>query len=264
MSCCCRSYLAYSRVANSPRRIIDDAPESLFVVRIYHHPEVCDNVFYLFALIETQAAINTIRNVLLQHFVLESTALCIRSVEDGEVVVCAAFLLHEPLDFVAHNRCLLAVAVCILQDDAVTFVVFAIDIFRNLPLILLNQTVGCLYNALSATVVLLKLEQFCPLEHILKVEDVVDIGTPEGIDALGIIAHNAYVLVLLRQLVDNPLLHRIGVLILVNENELEALCIFPADILVLAEERIGHREQVVEIHRISLLATHLVDTINLC
>ena len=47
-------------------------------------------------------------------------------------------------------------------------------------------------------------------------------------------------------------------MILIHEDELEPLGILPSDILVLLEERIGKRKQVVEIHRISLLATVLV------
>ena len=61
-----------------------------------------------------------------------------------------------------------------------------------------------------------------------------------------------------RELQDNALLNGVGVLILIHEDELEPFGILPADILVLIEERIGKRKQVVEIHRISLLATVLV------
>ena len=106
---------------------------------------------------------------------------------------------------------------------------------------------------------MLQFEKLCPHEHLLEVEYVVDVGSPEGIDALGIVAHHADVLVLFSQLEDNQLLNGVGVLILIHQDELKPLGIFLADIFVFTEKLVGQREQVIEIHRIGLLATRLID-----
>ena len=109
-------------------------------------------------------------------------------------------LAHEALDLVAYNGSFLAVAVGLFKNDVLALVVAAINILGNLPFVFLDETVSGLHDALGASIVLFEFEEFGALEHLLEIEDVVDIGTAESVDTLGIIAHNTDVLVVLSEL----------------------------------------------------------------
>ena len=128
-------------------------------------------------------------------------------------------------------------------------------ILRNLPLITPYQRVGSLHDELCAPVVLLKLEEPGVGVLVLEVEDIVDIRTPEGIDALGIVTHNAHLLTLLCELIDDGLLGKVSVLILVNEHEMELLNVFPPDILMVLEQHPRLHQQIIEVHCIGLLTS---------
>ena len=93
------------------------------------------------------------------------------------------------LYLVAHDEGLFPVAVCLFQYKAFTLVVTAEHVFWYLPLIMAYQAVGRLHYALRAAVVLLELEQLCPCKLFLEIKYIVDVGTTEGIDTLGIVAN---------------------------------------------------------------------------
>ena len=88
----------------------------------------------------------------------------------------------------------------------------------------------------------------------LEIEDVVDISPTKRVDALGIVTHHTHFLTLFCQLIDDGLLSVVGVLILINQYELELLDIFLSDILVVLEQHPSLNQQIVEVHRIRLTA----------
>ena len=145
----------------------------------------------------------------------------------------------DALDVVADNHRLLAVAVGRLVDEFLALVVLAEHILLYLSLVVTNQTVGGLHDALGGTVVLFQFEEFRIIELLLEVQDVVDIGSTKRIDALCIIAHHTDMLVLLDQLQHDGLLRVVRVLILIDEHIVEALRIFLADVLVFMEKDKG-------------------------
>jgi hypothetical protein len=56
----------------------------------------------------------------------------------------------------------------------------------------------------------------------LKVKDIVDVGSTEGIYTLGVVTNDTYSLVIAYELEYDALLGKIGVLILVDKDEEEA------------------------------------------
>ena len=223
-------------IANTTRGIVDDALKSLFVVRVGYQAEVCNHILYLLALIETQSAIDAIRNAILTHLFLKASALRVGTIKYGEVAPVAAVLTLQSLDVLRHNQRLLAIAISRLKLQALSVLVFREYILWNLSLVSLNQRVGCLYNQLSRTVVLLQFKQLSIVIQALKVQNIIDVCPTEAVDALCIIAHHAHLLALFGKLINNLLLSKIGILILIYEYKIEFINVFLADFLVILKQ----------------------------
>ena len=242
-------------ISYSTSGIVDDAAECFFVRRIDNNAEVSNDVLYLLALVETQSTINTIRNVLLAHRLLEGTALGIGAIKDGKVVPLTILTLPYFLYILAYDDCLLLVAICRLEHYLLAVAILAINVLGYLSLIVANEAV-CRFNyMLRASIVALKFEQLCAVIHVAEIKDIVYVSTTETIDALGVIANHAYVLMLLCQQPHNTLLNGVCVLILVHKNILEPICIFLTDVLVVLQQLVSKQQQVVEVHSIRLPAS---------
>ena len=70
----------------------------------------------------------------------------------------------------------------------------------------------------------------------MKIEDVINIGTAETIDTLGVISNHTHTTMLLSKLQNDTLLHKVGILILINQHILEPLGIFLSNVIMLFEE----------------------------
>ena len=134
--------------------------------------------------------------------------------------------------------------------------ILAENVLPYLAFILANQRIGSLYDELRRTVVLLQFEEACTLRILLlKVQDVVNVGTAKRIDALCIIAYHTDTTVLLGKLQHDFLLRIVSILILVNKHIAETLNILLADVLMLMKQQISLHQQVIKVHSISLSAT---------
>ena len=247
----------------STSRIVDDTLDSLFIIRIRHQTEISNNILNLLALVETQSAINAIRNTLLSELLLEAAALGIGTVENGKITILAAILAPDTLHVLRHNRRLFLVAVSRLILNLLTLRILAEHILRNLVAVMLDQTVSRLNDGLGRAVVLFQFEETRALKLALIVENIIDIGTTETIDTLRVITHGTNTLLLLTELHDDRHLNVVGILILIHQDIIEAGGIFVANILMLPEELIGKRQQIIEIHGIGLLAALHVSHENL-
>ena len=202
-------------------RIVYYSFQRLLIVGICHETEVCYHVLYLFSLIEAQSAEYLIWHICLSECLLKGSALCVGTVEDGEVAVFRSFFVHHPLYVLAHYHCLFLVAVCHLQLQFLALTVAAVHRFRYLSLVVLYQTVCRLHDILCAAVVLFEFEDTAVLECGLETEHVVYVCSAESIDTLCIVAYGTHSVVYACQLTNNLLLHGIRVLILVYKYILE-------------------------------------------
>lgn len=124
----------------------------------------------------------------------------------------------------------LALAACVVFDDAV----------------------GGIEDVGSGTVVLFQADGLGPLEHLLKVEDVLDGGAAELVDGLVVITDNADIVGAARQQAHKVKLGNAGVLILVHNYVLELILIVAAGFLIVLQQLDGVVDQVVEVHRARL------------
>ena len=137
------------------------------------------------------------------------------------------------------------------------------DVLEDLLCILFYQAVGCIDNILCGAVVLFQLEDLCLGEVGSEFQYVVNVGTPEGVDALRIVTHHADAVVLLCQLFHDQMLGEVGVLVLIHQDILELIAVSLQHIGMIAEQYVGLHQQVVEIHAVACAQPALIALIDL-
>ena len=120
---------------------------------------------------------------------------------------------------------------------------------------MLNQTVCGIDNGLGRTVVLFQFEKFGIIEMASEIQDIINISTTETIDTLRIITHRTDTLLFLTKLHHDIHLNLVSILILIHKNEVEAVSIFPSDILMITKQLEGKGKQIIKVHCVSLLTT---------
>ena len=83
----------------------------------------------------------------------------------------------------------------------------------------LDDVIRQIQNGLRAAVVFLKFDDASSRKRLREIHDVAEIGAAKGIDTLGVVAHNGYIIVRSGQQPNNPGLKIISVLILVDHDE---------------------------------------------
>ena len=127
--------------------------------------------------------------------------------------------------FIGHNVAFFHITVSLKDPDGLTPFLLGEHLFGDLPLVLFDQAVGRTDNGLGGTVVLLQLEDFGIGIYLGEIQNIVNVRSPEGVDALRVVAHHAYTLILLCQLQHDAVLCIVGVLILVDKHIAELLAI---------------------------------------
>src|SRR5690606_16952879 len=234
--------------AYSADGIIDDPFQRLFVVVIYRDPEISDQVADLFSLIERKTSVNFIRNIQFSQRLLHGPGLGVGTVQNREVLKTQAMGC-----LFSQNGSGYGFAFFIIADRADHFDFLARFIFRENNLFELipvvgDDAVGRVDDVLGGTVILFQFEYFQVGVILLKIQDVLDIRPPEGVNALCIVPHHADVLVNRCQTLDNQVLREIGVLVLVHHNVPEFMLVLMKGLGMVPEQDVGFEQQVVEIH----------------
>ena len=191
------SNLHHRSSTDSTSRIVDDTLDSLFIIRIRHQTEIGYDILDFLTLVETQSAIDAIRNTLLSELLLEAAALGIGTVENGKVIILAAILALDTLHILRHNRRLFLVAISRLILNLLALRILAEHILRNLVAVVLDQTVSRLNDGLGRTVVLLQFEEtrivtiFCRKISSER-QYIIDISSSKTINTLRIISYSTY------------------------------------------------------------------------
>ena len=235
----CLHDLSHRCITDATCRIVDDTTQSLLIIGIRHHTEVSNDILDFLALVETQTTIDTIWDTILSHLFLKGAALCVGTIENGKIVVLCLVLSTDSLDVITHDDSLFPIAIGRLQGQSLALLILAEHILVYLSFVLAYQAIGSLHDKLRGTVVLLQLKEARTLILLLEIEDVIDIGTTETVDALCIVSHHTDTSVLAGQLQDDLLLGVVRILILIDQHIAETLHIFLADILMVLKQQEG-------------------------
>ena len=152
--------------------------------------------------------------------------LYVGAVEDGERFVGQFLTEVCLLDGFRHHFPFFALVSGTQKAYAVAYGVVGPNLFLYLLHILSYDGVGGIYDDLGGAVVLFEFEEVQVGVVAAEVEDVLYVGTAEGIDALGIVAHHADVLETGGKLLDDEVLRVVGVLVLVHHDVVETVLVF--------------------------------------
>ena len=114
------------------------------------------------------------------------------------------------------------------------------------------------------TIVLFEPHQLRRREFLLEVEDVANVGATPAVNRLIVVPDYDDIPVHTSQQLDELELSPVGVLIFVDEDELEPITIFRERLLVLAKDFHGQDQQIVEADRIGGLERGLELLVHLC
>jgi hypothetical protein len=109
---------------------------------------------------------------------------------------------------------------------------------------------GGVEDALGGAVVLLQAQHARAREVVLEVQDVLDVGAPPGVDRLVLVADDGHVASRSHQVPDQLVLRAVRVLVLVDEDVLEAPAVGFADLLVAPQHLHRAQEEIVEVERV--------------
>src|SRR5699024_2851287 len=124
-----------------------------------------------------------------------------------------------------------------------------------------DDAVGGVQDVGGGAVVLLQPDDPGPGVVALKVEDVLDGGAPEAVDALVVVAHHADVLGRAGEQADQLELGHAGVLVLVHQEVMVPVLVVVPGLLVLLQQPDGVIDQAVEVKGPGLLQPLLVQAV---
>ena len=166
-------------------------------------------------------------------------------------------------DTVRHQRPFLRIALGPDKAQFRPFIIIGPDLFENLVFVIDNDAVGRVDDVFGGTVVLFQLEQLEVGVIFFEVEDILDAGAAESIDALGIVAHYADILVVGGQPLDDQVLAVIGVLVFIHKDILEFPLVFDHHLRELLQQDVHVDEQVVEVHGVRFLQPFRIGKVDL-
>ena len=169
----------------------------------------------------------------------------------------------QAVDGAGHPLGLVVLVVGVVAHDAVALAEFAPQLLRPPPGVVGDDGVGRVEDDLGAAVVLVEHDGGDIVERLLELVDVAHIGAAPAVDRLVVVAHGSDGAGLLGQDDGQLVLGDVGVLVLVDEDVLEALLIAAQHIGVVAEQLHGLHEQIVEVHRPGAVQARLVVAVHL-
>ena len=209
--------LVHGALSDAARGDVDDASEAHVVVVVGDQAEVADEVFYLLALVEPDAAHEEVWHVVTQAHLLEGAGLRVDAVHDGEVGRLTA-IAPEILDLVDNELRLVVLVVALVHGDGDALAQVGEEVlFQALP-VGSDDVLGGLEDRLGGAVVLFERDLLGVVEVLLETEDVADVSISPRVDGLVGVSYDAEVAVLSRELLGDLVLGDVGVLELVDHD----------------------------------------------
>ena len=253
--------LCNRRIPYTSCRIIDDAFQCFLIGWVYRQPEIGYDIFDFLTLVKRLTAIYTVRDIPFTQCFLEYTRLRIGAVKYGEIGVIGGRRDTHRCNTVGYEIALLKIGIGAHDGDFRSYGIVRKYMLGYLLFVLGDKAVCRRNDSLGRAVILFELEDSEIGIFLLQIENIADIGPPERIDALGIVSHDTEPVMRFHQLIDDKMLGKIGILILIDQNIPELILIKLQHIGVVSEKDIGIKQQIIEIHRPSTGTTTPINLI---
>ena len=241
----------------------DHAHEADLVLAVHGELHEGGDVFDMRLLKEAQTTGDLKRDAALGELHLDLHAVEVRTVEHGDVVEFRAFVLQ--LEHALRDEGGLRGGIVEGDERGQHALRLACrrEIFRNLPAIHGDGGIGEVQHLRHAAVVHLDLVGAGTGPVLVEFEDVRDIGAAPGVDGLRVIAHDHEIALRTGEQLDEAALEAVGVLILIDEDELELTAVALQQVFVFLQQLHGEREEVVKVHAVGLALLFLVESAHL-
>ena len=250
----------HGTVADAALRRIDDAAQAHLVARVADHAEVSDHFADLAALVEACAADDAVRNARLREVALEHHRLGVHPVQNGIIREFAPGG-HAVEDDLPDAFRFVHLVFGGVQVDLRAGAVLRPERFALALRVVFDDGVRRVQNILGRAVVLLQPDDLRVLEGVFKAQDVFYCRAAELVDALVVVADHAEILVLFRKQAHERVLRVVCVLVFVDHQIFEAVLVILEYVRAGAEQLDGLVDQVVEVHRVRVAQTLLVQLI---
>ena len=249
--CICRiaPELLQGRLADAALRHVDDTLEGDIIRTVRDQLHVREDILDLPALVEVDTPDDLIRHAHLDALLLEQSRLRVRPVEDRLVMIRPAAVPGLP----DHRLCFIIGSLKLLEADIRTALFLGPQLLLLPAMIVADDRIGTVEDLLGGAIVLLELDHACTWEALLEAQDVLEVRTTEGIDALVVIADDTEIPVLLRERMHETELNIVRILVLVDHDVAEALLIVLKHLRLRLEQLHGLQQKIVEVERVVLM-----------
>ncbi|CDC73664.1 putative uncharacterized protein [Oscillibacter sp. CAG:155] len=235
--------------ADAPGGDVDNPAQPQIIQGVVQNAQIRQHVLDLRPVEELHAPYHFIRNAVALHGIFQGVGLGVHPVEHRRVPEVPAPV--EPRQDAAHHVVgLVAFVVGGLDGDGVAAAVVGPEGLALTAGVVLDDGVGGVQDVLGGAVVLLQADGTGGGILLFKVQDVFDVGAPEAVDGLVVIAHHAEVLPPARQKACEQVLHVVGVLVLVHQHVAELVLVVRQHIPFLPQEGHGVVDDVVKVQRV--------------
>ncbi len=236
---------------------LQDAKPRHLVARVLGPAQDCQHVLDVRGLEELQAAVLDERNVAPGELDLERVAVVRRPHQNRLVAQQEPFLASLEDHLGDH----LGLARLVLDGDQKRPRPLAARRHERLAeasLALVDHRVGGVEDGLGRAVVAIERNHFGAAgESVGEAGDVADLGGAKTVDRLGVVAHHGETGAVGPQRQEDLGLERVGVLVLVDQDVIEALAHRPRQIRLAHQERPVEQQVVVVQHLLALLRHHV-------
>jgi hypothetical protein len=249
-------------LADTAGRPVHDAPKRGRVRRIDEQAQIGQCVLDLGAFVEANATDDHVGDVVLEELLLDRTRLRIGSIEHRALPIRVPRITHGIEQAPHHELRLVPVVARCVDDDLIALAAIGDHALGGPIAVVLHDRSGARQDPLRRSVVAFELHHLRSGKVTLEVEDVADVGSAPCVNRLVWVSHHTEVAVPRGQLIDQPVLHAVRVLVLVHEHVLPALLVVTQHFRVPIEELDGEQEQVAEVEGVRLGEQALVGRVD--
>ena len=233
--------------SDAARRIVYYPAKAQIVIRRGYDAQICKHVLYLGAVKEARAAENFIRNAVALERLLYLVRLRVHAVKHRVIAPGCAFAVQSE-DLGRNKARLIVLVIGNIKLGLFAHVTLCPQLLALTAEVVFDNGVCRAEDMSRAAVVLLKADDAAALIFVLERKYVLDRCAAELVNALVIIADDAYIAPALCKLGCKHVLELICILIFVDEYVLKPLLPILAHILVFIEKLHGVVNKIVEIH----------------
>jgi len=240
--------LGNGAVADAASGQVHNPLERHLVGRVHGCSQVGQRVLDLAPVVEAGAADDLVRHVVGDELFLDHARLGVGSVEDRSVRPVDPAVAVQAAQLRADVVRLVFLIGAAVADRLGTAGLIGPEVLRRPSEVVADHRVGGVEDRLTGPVVLVEHVGRGMVERGAELQDVGDVGPPERVDRLVGVADHEDVLGGPAQQPDQAHLCQIRVLVLIDQDVLEALPVVLGHLVVSAEQFHAQHQQIVEVH----------------